>query len=79
MAVQPIKSVVGDGEPGVQIHAAGVTGLNIHRKPLRLEGNAYDINRIKDACSEKLRLIEHQGMDPSATYTVNVPAPQEDE
>ena len=54
-------------------------GVNAHRRPLRIEGNANDIDRIMTACQKKLQRIEADRLDPEAIHTVNVEAPQEDE
>jgi hypothetical protein len=43
--------------------------------PLRIEGNAYDINRVQQACRDAMRRIEIERRDPRDRFTVAVPGP----
>jgi hypothetical protein len=53
--------------------------VNVHRKPLRLVGNAYDINRVLQACQAALKHIEQNGGEVESLVTVYVQEPQNDE
>jgi hypothetical protein len=42
---------------------------------LRIEGNAYDINRVQVACRDALRRLEIERRDPREKVAVMVPGP----
>jgi len=65
--MQPITIISGDKE------------IDIHRKSLKLTGNAHDINRVAQACLYTLKFIEHDLRDTGRMVTVYVQEPQEDE
>jgi hypothetical protein len=51
----------------------------IHRRPLRLEGNAHDISRLMEACKRSLVYIEQNGIGLNTLVHMSVPSPQDDE
>lgn len=53
--------------------------VNMHRRPLRIEGSAHDINRLMEACKRSLTYIERNGIGLNTLVHMNVPPPQEDE
>jgi len=42
---------------------------------LRIEGNAYDIDRVIQACRDAMRRIEIERRNPSEKFAVLVPGP----
>jgi hypothetical protein len=53
--------------------------IDVHRKDIVLSGNAFDLNRVVQACTNVLKQIEFNGYDTQAKVKVYVQAPQEDE
>lgn len=53
--------------------------IDIHRRELRIVGNAFDINRVLQACQNAMQYIEHNKMGTHEPVTVYVRAPQDDE
>lgn len=42
-------------------------------RPIRITGNAFDINRVMEACKEQLDRIQSDRRDPHEVRTVAVP------
>lgn len=53
--------------------------VSIHRRPIKLIGNAHDIDRVMTACKDALRRLEHNRLDPEAMHNVNVAVPSSNE
>ena len=66
-------------QAGIPFTNPGDPIVNVHRKPARLVGNAYDINRVLQACQDALKHIEQHGLSVTENVTVYVSEPQNDE
>lgn len=53
--------------------------VNAHRRELRINGDAYDINRIVEAGKKLLDQIEEGHRNPLAVHTLVVHAPTDSE
>lgn len=53
--------------------------VNMHRRPLRIEGSAHDISRLMEACKRSLVYIEQNGIGLDTLVHMSVPPPQDDE
>ena len=75
----PVQSV----KPLVEKHSIASTTRHVEVSVLgaeaHIEGNAFDITRVLQACQQKLEQIQANGDDPRKLQCVHVLPPQEDE